>query len=434
MSETEKPRNAELLARARERIETHRKGDLTIEVLDADGKPAPGVKVEVRMQRHKFLFGIAAFEALADQDEQFVRTRPMKALDHWDDFRHRARELFNFATLPVYWGHYEPEPGKTQSERVKRLHQWCTEAGWKTKGHPLVWCQGPPDWLPEDPGRIKRLIQERMERLVEDFGPQSDHPLDFVDFINEPTVQPWNFDHALARWMQAIGTDASVEMAYQACRGFDLPRRGMINHFLRDREFLDVCRRLLESGRPLRAVGLQSHQHSGTRPLWMFQEETDLFADTLSLPVHWTENSILSGEMRRIRFVQGKADVPPWPSTPEGEEHQGRALAEQYTLLFGHPKVEALTQWNFTDATAWLGAPSGLLDKDLQPKPSYNALYDLIRRQWWTDTDLVTGNDGRATARVFRGDYRVRTVGQGSAQWNGLRAHGRTSQVTVGTV
>jgi len=432
MSKTERPSNAELLARARDRIQTHRKSDLTVEVLNGDGKPARGVRVEVRMQRHKFLFGIALFEALADKDEQFCRPRAMKALDHWDDLRSRARDLFNFGTLPVYWGRYEPQPGETNAQKVKHLHEWCVEGGWKTKAYPLVWCSGPPPWLPDDPREIERLIGERMERLVTDFGPGSDHPLDFVDFINEPTVQPENFDHALARWMQTIGADASVQMAYQACRGYDLPRCGIINHFMRDEEFLGVCRRLTEGGRPLRAVGLQSHQHSGTRPLWMFQEETDLFAETLGLPVHWTENSILSGENRRIRFVQGKAEVPPWPSTPEGEERQERALAEQYTLLFGHPKVEALTQWNFTDATAWLGAPSGLLDEDLQPKPAYRALHELIRGQWWSEVDLDTKSDGCATERVFKGDYRVRALGaKGPAPWTEHAVADTSSQITI---
>jgi len=221
-------------------------------------------------------------------------------------------------------------------------------------------------------------------------------------------VQPQNFDNPLALWMRDLGPAGTVRMAYDKCRSFDLPARGILNHFMRDEEFLRAARACADGERPLRAIGLQSHQHSGIRPLWMFQEETNRFAEGLGLPVHWTENSILSGESRRIRFVQGKADVPPWPSTSEGEERQARALADQYTLLFGHPKVEAVTQWNFTDATAWLGAPSGFLDRDLQPKPAYHALHELIRGRWWTEEDLETGADGRADVRAFHGDYEIR--------------------------
>jgi len=400
------PTDEVLLQEARAGIERHRKSDVTVRVTGPDGRPAPGARIALRMKRHRFLFGCALFEALADQDDGRRAGRiPAETLQHWDDLRRRALELFNVATLPVYWGHYEPEQGRTRAEEVKRLHAWCTQHGLRTKGHPVVWCQAVPDWLPADRDALQRLMQKRLAELVEAFGPQSDHPLDFVDFLNEPTVQPQNFDNPLALWMRDLGPAGTVDMAYDLCCAFDLPARGILNHFMRDDEFLQAARTSTGGGRTIRAIGLQSHQHSGTRPLWMFQEETDRFAAGLGVPVHWTENSVLSGESRHIKFVQGKADVPPWPSTPQAEERQARALADQYTLLFGHPAVEALTQWNFTDACSWLGAPSGLLDKDLRPKPAYHAVHQLIRDQWWTDADLVADADGRATARVFRGDY-----------------------------
>jgi len=185
---------------------------------------------------------------------------------------------------------------------------------------------------------------------------------------------------------------------------------GVLNHYLRDEGSLALARSTIESGRTPHAIGLQSHQPSGTRALWMFQEESDAFG-RLGVRVHWTENSLLSGEPRKSHFVKGKANVPPWPCTPEGEEHQARALQEQYTLLFGHPNVDAITQWNFTDACSWLGAPSGLLDRELEPKPAYRALRTLIRRDWWSDAGEVTDGDGRLVTRLFHGDYRVRAVG-----------------------
>ena len=42
---------------AAERIEKHRKGDLTVRVVDKDGKPVAGAKVHVQMQRHAYGFG-----------------------------------------------------------------------------------------------------------------------------------------------------------------------------------------------------------------------------------------------------------------------------------------------------------------------------------------------------------------------------------------
>lgn len=430
MSET-KPGNEELLAEARRNIERHRKADLTVEAVGADGRPAAGVRVAVRMRRHAFLFGCALFEALADRGEQFARQKPLKAIDHWDDLRRQAVELFNACTLPVYWGGYEAEPGRTRVNEVRQLREWAVSQGMRTKAHPIVWCQAVPDWLPEDRGELQRTMERRLAGLVEAFGPRSATPLDFVDFLNEPTVQPQNFENPLALWMRDLGPTGTAEMAWDLCRGFDLPARGILNHFMRDQEFLDAARQLIDGGRAIRAIGLQSHQHSGTRPLWMFQEETDLFADALGVPVHWTENSVLSGENRRIRFIQGKAEVPPWPSTPEGEAEQAEALAGQYTLLFGHPRVESLVQWNFSDANSWLGAPSGLLDADLRPKPAYLALRKLIRDDWWTEAELVTDRDGRATVRAFHGDYDIRVESPGGAVRPSATVAGRATTVRV---
>ena len=42
-------------------IEKHRKGDATLTVVDAAGKPVAGAKVEIAQQTHEFLFGCNIF-------------------------------------------------------------------------------------------------------------------------------------------------------------------------------------------------------------------------------------------------------------------------------------------------------------------------------------------------------------------------------------
>ena len=82
-----------------------------------------------------------------------------------------------------------------------------------------------------------------------------------------------------------------------------------------------------------------------------------------------------------------------WNTTPDGEAKQADYVAQFYTLLFSHPSVRAITWWDFSDANAWLGAPSGLVRKDMTPKPAYTRLMDLIHTQWWTN---ATGKTNRA--------------------------------------
>ena len=70
----------------------HRKGKAVLHFQDREGKPLAGKAVEVRQKKQEFLFGCNAFDTLELCRENL--------------------DLFNFATLPFYWGQYEPEEGK----------------------------------------------------------------------------------------------------------------------------------------------------------------------------------------------------------------------------------------------------------------------------------------------------------------------------------
>jgi hypothetical protein len=77
-----------------------------------------------------------------------------------------------------------------------------------------------------------------------------------------------------------------------------------------------------------------------------------------------------------------------------------------YRILFEHPLVEAITTWDYRDG-AWLNAPSGYVRKDNSLKPSYKMLKKLVKKEWWTDTEIVTDKNGRAQVEAFKGDYDI---------------------------
>ena len=87
---------------------SHRQATARLHLTNPDGTPAAGKKVLVNQASHKFLFGCGAFdtvEMMRTQDEgkkAFLRERMEKWLG-----------LFNYGTLPFYWGRYEPEEGQT---------------------------------------------------------------------------------------------------------------------------------------------------------------------------------------------------------------------------------------------------------------------------------------------------------------------------------
>ena len=125
------------------------------------------------------------------------------------------------------------------------------------------------------------------------------------------------------------------------------------------------------------------------------------------LPLHFTENTLVSGHLMPSHIVDlNDYQIPEWPTTPEGEQRQARELDEMIRIAFDHPRVEAFTQWDFADG-AWLGAPSGVVARDNRVKPAWRALDNLIHHEWHTARDLQTDEDGRAIIEGFKGTYRM---------------------------
>ena len=124
------------------------------------------------------------------------------------------------------------------------------------------------------------------------------------------------------------------------------------------------------------------------------------------LPIHFTENTLVSGQIMPPHIVDlNDYQVDEWPSTPDGLERQAREVETHYRTLFENPLVESVTWWGLLDG-GWLKAPSGLLTIDSQPKPAYDVLHNLVRKEWWTpDQTLLADDEGAVNASGFLGDY-----------------------------
>lgn len=96
---------------------SHRLGKKKIRVLAKDGSPVAGKPVKVEMQRHEFLFGGGIFDvvpyASGEMKDPLNREAFEQKFEKWN-------ALMNNATLPFYWGGFEPEEGKPRNEQVVR--------------------------------------------------------------------------------------------------------------------------------------------------------------------------------------------------------------------------------------------------------------------------------------------------------------------------
>ena len=317
--------------------------------------------------------------------------------------------LCNYATLPFYWGRYEPEEGRADERRTLAAAAYFADRGIVTKGHPLCWHTVCADWLMKYSNT--EIITKQLDRIRRDVSAFKGR-IDTWDVINEVVIMPIfdKYDNAVSRICRALGRTGLVKAVFAAAKEANPAASLLINDFNLSTNYEILIDGCLQAGVPIDTIGLQTHQHQGYMGLERLQEILDRFSH-FGLPLHFTENTIVSGHTMPADIIDlNDYQIPEWPSTSEGEERQARELAEMYEYLFAQPLVQAITNWDASDGK-WLGAPSGLLRKDNSPKPAYHVLKSKIQGDWWTVKTLRTDADGQTDFEGFRGDYELECRG-----------------------
>jgi len=379
------------------RIQKYRTAEVTLAVTDAGGRPLAGAAVTVQQTRHQFLFGCNAFGLSAS------REGPAQTA-----YRDRFKALLNFATLPFYWGAYERQEGQPAADGRRAMAEWCAANGIRTKGHPLCWHQVPPPWLAgKTPEEVQALQIGRITREVKGFVGL----IDTWDVVNEAVVMPtYQLDkNPIAQLCKKIGAPELIKETFAAARAANPRATLVLNDYDTSPKYEALIKDSLAAGVTIDVIGIQSHQHNGYRGARWTWEACERFA-RFGKPLHFTETTFVSGEEKKNMDWNGHYNE--WATTPEGEKRQAAQVAEFYRILFSHPAVQAITWWDFSDAGAWLGAPSGLVRKDMSPKPVYDALLKMVKTEWWTGPlTLKTDERGQVKFHGFLGAYAVESAG-----------------------
>lgn len=388
-----------MMQEAQDRLK-HRKGSARLVLTDKDGSVKAGREVRIRMRQHEFLFGCTEFSAHALANGELEGLAKEQAQER---FRHFF-EVFNASTLSFYWGRFEPVQGQPDTIRTRKTAQWFKEKNITLKGHPLCWHTVCAPWLMEMSNKDILTTQlNRIRRDVNDF----EGLIDMWDVINEVVIMPFfdKYDNAITRICKELGRIRLVREVFGAAKRANPNATLLLNDFWTDEAYDILIEGCLEAGIPIDVVGIQSHMHQGYWGVEKTQEILERYG-RFRLPIHFTENTLVSGDIMPRHIVDlNDYQVDAWPSTPDGLERQAREVETHYTTLFENDLVESITWWGMLDG-GWLKAPSGLLTADSKPKPAYDALYELVRKKWWTpDQTLVTDADGAVTVSGFRGQY-----------------------------
>ncbi len=376
----------------------HRKAKATLRITDAAGNPVAGKALRFKQTRHEFLFGCGAFDFLAYTSHFVPKLDDMfeKRIQTW-------MQVYNYGTIPFYWGQFEPKEGEPQTESRMKAATFMKEHGIEVKGHPLCWHTVCADWLMQyDNETILKKQLARINREVSGFR----GTVDIWDAINEVVIMPIfdKYDNAVTRICKDKGRIGLVREVFAAAKEANPNATFLINDFNTSISYEILIDGCLNAGIPIDAIGIQSHQHQGYWGAEKVHQVLERF-EHFGLPIHFTENTLISGDLMPA-YIEDLNDwqVESWPTTPEGEERQKNEIEEMYRILFEHPQVQAITGWDFADG-AWLGAPSGVVRKDGSEKPAFKRLKELIKGEWWTDCEVVTDENGFVTVEGFKGDY-----------------------------
>lgn len=354
------------------RIDKLRKGDLTIVLRDAAGKPIANRKVRAKMLRHAFGFGSAVdAQTLLSNSTDGARYR---------DF---VFSNFNRVTLEndLKWTEWE----RNRSLALQALDLLRTRGITKVRGHTLVW----PGWeyLPE---RLRGLqnnpteLRRNVDAHIADIMGATKGRLAEWDVLNEPytnrDLQKAMGNNELARWFQ-LAQNADPEPA-RYLNDFNILEAGGndVPHIAGLKEIIGLIQ---QGNGPWNGLGIQGH---------FDQNLTDPEKVLAILDDLW-------GYRKPIQITEFDVNVI-------DENVQADYTRDFMTVAFSHPAVEGISIWGFWEGRIF-NRNNAMVRQDWTTKPNHAVWRQLVYRDWWTDVELTTSADGVARVRGFAGDYEI---------------------------
>ena len=397
-------------------IETYRKGNGKIRVVDKSGKAIPNANIKITQKTHEFRFGANLFML----DELETEEKNEKYKKYFSD-------VFNMATLPFYWSTLEPERGNPRyskdSPKIYRRPspdlciEFCEANGIEPREHALAYEAFFPEWLyDKDVDEIKRELERRYSEVSERYADkiptievtnEMEWKRGKTRFYDEPDYVEWCFKLAEKYFPnnQLVINEHTRSCWEDCCRATD-------------KYYAYIEANMLKGAR-IDAIGMQYH---------LFKKREDIYDKTRTLldpKFLYAHMDLYSNFGKPLEVTE--VTVPAYSPEYEDEELQAEIIEKLYSVWFSHPNVEQIVYWNLIDGYAHVWDPDpekirasqgnmslgenyyygGLLRFDLTPKPAYEKIKNLTQNVWHTEAKLLTDSEGNADFRGFFGDYEV---------------------------
>lgn len=405
--------NAPWRKAALKRIEAIRKGPLKISVLDKNGKPVSGAKVQIRQTKSAFPFGSHVPTHMfpgnwpptdsGGYSNTNFHHRSMDAGAVGQQYRRVVKENFEIVTTGFGWRFWADD--KLRGEVLDGLAMWRRE-GLAIKNHVLLYPR--EDLLPDSVVKMNRAdAVSALWKYIDEVVPVTREDVAVYDVMNEPFGSlVYQLKHGSDQnayfQMQADLFNRVKKLAPNA--QIALNEAGQDTSDEQNQKFLKWASELLNRGAQIDEFGVQAHVAVMAPPEEILKRFDALSA--MGQKINISEFDVKIGEKK----------------TPEIQAYEADVLRDYLILAFSHPKVNHFIMWGFWDGDHWIGN-GPLFNLDWTPKPAYKVWKDLVLTNWRTSETLTTGKDGAASIRGFKGDYEV-TVSAGGKT--------RTAKTSIG--
>jgi GH35 family endo-1,4-beta-xylanase len=373
-------------------IEKNRKGDFTISFA---GRQVPaGAPVIYTLTRLGFDVG------------GLLNPRSFGARDGYDPARYldTLDRYFNTFTDEFYWVETEAQRGINIDEPYLSIAKWGRDHGKKMCGHTIFY--GWIDQLDQlvqpwvrglEAKELEAVMKEHLSHVLKLFeGYIFDFCLSneamykhcgsgtddyFSEILRHNTLEP------VFRWAKAMAPNVN----------FYISEAGIVSGE-RTADYLEFTRKLLATGAPVGAIGIEGHLF-GTRvpPTDQVWERIDALS-RFHLPIRITEFGVRTRD----------------------EKVYAEDVHRFYRTCFAHPSVVGVTRWDMWEPMMWNeevgeGGPTlpeaALWRKDWSPTPAGEVHMSLVTKEWMTKGSGPVDAQGKVKFRGFFGKYRIDVAG-----------------------
>jgi GH35 family endo-1,4-beta-xylanase len=363
---------------ALQRIESIRKSDFRIKVVDRNGNTVPGAQVDVDLRRHEFGFGSAVTASWLN------RPGPDGAMYREIVDRYFSRVVLESDLKEMGWkkGIAVPPDKEFRRERTMQALDWLENRNIEVRGHCLTWGVFDEYTTPfmKQPAALKNHMLGHMSNILPAIGhrviewdainhPASWSPTNRITKVTGPSLYPDLMRHA--RSLSSVPMWLNEDQVFRPGR--------------QQEDYYEETKALIAAGQAPDGIGIQGHFHASFLP---DPEEMLRISD-------------------RFAALVPKLQVTEFDILANGDEQlQTDWFRDCMIMAFSHPAYTGFQTWGFTERTV-LRKEAMPWKADWSERPLAMVWKTWVGDYWHSKVHGKTDAAGQFKFRGYHGRYTV---------------------------